>query len=434
MSRAMPADGSHILFEPFSVGGLRIPGRVAKSATSETMASEDGLATERLIGFYGPMAQAGTPLLITGNIYVSRDGQATPNQMGADADDKIAALGRLTAEVHRHGSLIFAQLSHCGRQVVPPFIGRREAVSASDVKELMTGTKPRPLDLDEIRRIVEDFASAALRCKQAGFDGIQIHGGHGYLVSQFLTPYTNRRTDAYGGALDGRTKFLRDIHRAIRDRVGTDYPVILKLNGSDWLPLRPGLKTRELVEIAVLMEREGIDAVEITVGHYESGFPMVRGSFGRCLRAMVKGSVRYLPFPRRQLVTAFWPLIALASNLIWRRREGYNLDYAREFKAALSIPVICVGGFATRAAMAAAIESGACDAVACARAFIADPYFYRHLREGEGARPACVFCNACSGGSGAEPLDCYHPSVRREKDAMLAVATRSVSAPHATTG
>ena len=417
-----------ILFEPFSIGTLAIPGRVIKSATSETMATEDGFATDRHVGFYEPLARAGTPLLITGNIYVGRDGQSTPRQLGADSDDKIAALARLTAAVHRHGALIFAQLSHCGRQVVPPFVGRREAVSASDVKDLMTGTKPRPLGIDEIRRVVDDFGAAAARCKAAGFDGIQIHAGHGYLVSQFLTSYTNRRTDVYGGTLEGRTKFLRDIHRAIRDRVGAGYPVMMKLNGSDWLPLRAGLKTDELIEVAKLLERDGIDAVEISVGHYESGFPVIRGTFGRCLRAMVKGSVRYVPFPRRQLVTLFWPLIAAVSNLIWSRREGYNLDYAREFTAALRIPVICVGGFATRAAMEAAIEGGLCDAVSCARAFIADPFLYRHLRDGGTPRPACVFCNACSGSIGSEPLECCHPKVRREKAAMMGEAAGSTGA------
>ncbi len=423
-----------ILFEPFALGGLSIPGRVIKSATSETMATEDGVATERLVAFYRPMAQAGTPLIITGNIYVSPDGQSTPRQMGADADDKIAALSQLTAEVHRHGSLIFAQLSHCGRQVVPAFIGRTGAVSASDVTELMTGTRPRPLDVDEIRRIVDDFGSAARRCRQAGFDGIQIHAGHGYLVSQFLTPYTNRRTDGYGGALAERTRFLREIHGAIRAAVGADCPVIVKINGSDWLPLRPGLKTAELVEIARILERDGIDGVEVSVGHYESGFPMVRGTFGRCLRAMVRGSVRFLPFPRRVLITALWPLIAALSNLIWRHREGFNLDYARQFKAALGIPVICVGGFVSRDRMASAIAEGSCDAVSCGRAFVADPHLYRHLRDDGQARPACVFCNACSGGSGAEPLDCTHPRVRRQKDAMLAAEIASAPASDPATG
>ena len=197
---------------------------------------------------------------------------------------------------------IFAQLSHSGREVVPAFAGLREAVSASEVTDLSTGTRPRALTVPEIERVVERFGEAAGRCKTAGFDGIQIHAGHGYLISQFLTPYTNRRTDQYGGPLENRVKLLRDIHRAIRARVGGDYPVIMKLNGSDYLPLRAGLKTPELVEIAKIMEGDGLDAVEVSVGHYESGFPVVRGTFGRCLRNMVQGSVRYLPGVRRVLV------------------------------------------------------------------------------------------------------------------------------------
>ncbi|MGB5640237.1 MAG: hypothetical protein WBM63_14030, partial [Sedimenticolaceae bacterium] len=272
---------------------------------------------------------------------------------------------------------------------------------------------------DEIHRIVEQFAAAARRCQRAGFDGIQMHSANGYLLSQFLTPYTNRRHDYYGGSLDRRTRFGREVYRAIRERVGPDFPVIIKMNGADALPLRDGLKTSELVEVALIMEAEGVDAVEISVGHYESGFPMVRGTFGRCLRNMLEGSMAHLPPLRRTLLRLFRPLITMASNLLWKGREGFNLDYAREFKKRLGIPVICVGGFRTRAAMEAAIRGDLCDAVSAGRPFIADPYLYNHLRENQPG-PRCVDCNACVGHLGAQPADCYHPTVRAEKDAMLA--------------
>jgi len=407
------------LFKSLTIGKLTIPGRVVKAATSETRADEDGFATQSHIDFYLPIAKGGTPLIITGNIYVSIDGKSTPMQMGVENDNKIPALSRLVDAVHAHGAKIFAQLSHCGREVVPAFAGLSEAVSASDVTDLSTGTRPRALTVAEIERIVERWGDAAARCKTAGFDGIEIHAGHGYLISQFLTPYTNRRTDAYGGSLENRVKLLRDIYRTIRSRVGADFPVIMKLNGSDYLPLRAGLKTPELVEIAKIMEREGLDAVEISVGHYESGFPVVRGTFGRCLRSMVGGSVRYLPGVRRVLFTVFWPVIAFVFNLIWRPYEGYNLRYARQFKKALSIPVVCVGGFLTRAAMEAAIDQGLCDAVSIGRGFIANPLLYRQLRDGTPG-PRCVDCNACIGCIGTQPVDCYHPEVRAKKDAMLA--------------
>ncbi len=411
------------LFTPINIGKLTLPGRLIKTATAETRASNDGLVTPELIDFYLPMAKGGTPLIITGNIYVSRDGKSAPFQVGADDDDKIPGLAQLVAAVHAHGSRMFAQLNHCGRQVVPRFAGLSEAVSASGVTELVTGTRPRPLTLAEIQRIVERYADAAERCKKAGFDGVQIHAANGYLMSQFLTPYTNRRTDAYGGSFESRVKMLRDVFRTIRSRVGPAFPIIIKMNGSDYLPFRPGLKTHELVEIAAIMEREGVDAIEVSVGHYESGFPMVRGTFGRCLRNMVQGSMSHLPFVRRWLFRLFWPLLAFVFNLIWIRREGFNLPYTQEFKRRLSIPVICVGGFLTREAMEAAIRQGRCDIVSAGRAFIADPLLYRHMRDNEPG-PRCVDCNACIGHLGAQPADCYHPVVRAEKDAMLARLTQ----------
>ena len=414
----MPAD-DRPLFTPIRIGKLALAGRLIKTATAETRASDDGFVTPELIDFYLPMAKGGTPLIITGNIYVGLDGKSAPHQVGADDDDKIPGLRRLTDAVHAHGSKMFAQLNHCGRQVVPRFAGLREAVSASAKTELVTGTHPRALAVPEIERLVARYADAAERCKKAGFDGIQIHAANGYLMSQFLTPYTNRRTDAYGGSVEGRTRLLREVIRAIKSRLGADFPVIVKMNGSDYLPLRPGLGTDELAEIAVILERGGADAIEVSVGHYESGFPMVRGTFARCLRNMVQGSMSHLGFFRRWFFRLFWPILAVVFDLIWTPREGFNLRYTRVFKPKVSIPVICVGGFLTREAMEAAIRNGECDIVSAGRAFIADPLLYRHLRENEPG-PRCVDCNACIGHLGAQPADCYHPRVKAEKDAMLA--------------
>ena len=418
-----------VLFTSFAIGKLSLGGRIIKTATSETRATADGLATRQHIDFYLPMARGGVPLIITGNVYPSLDGKSTPFQMGVDDDGKIPALKQLVDSVHAHGTRIFAQLNHSGRQVISDFAGITEAVSASSVKDLSTGTRPRALTLAEIERIVQRFADAAARCKQAGFDGVQIHGGHGYLVNQFLTPYTNKRTDDYGGSFENRLRFLRDLYRAIRARVGKDYPVIIKLNGSDYLPLRPGLKTQELVRIAKAMEQEGIDAVEVSVGQYESGFPMVRGTFGRCLRHMQSGGVRHLAMWRRIAFSLSWPLLALVCNVLFKGREGFNLHYARQFKQALSIPVICVGGFLSQEAMQTAIEQGHCDAVSVGRGFIADPLLYRHLHDGTPG-PRCVNCNACVGLIGTQPVDCYHPGIRAEKDAMLAALENHGVAGH----
>jgi 2,4-dienoyl-CoA reductase-like NADH-dependent reductase (Old Yellow Enzyme family) len=343
-SSPVPAD-DRLLFTPIRIGTLTIAGRLIKTATAETRATDDGHVTPELIDFYVPIAQGGTPLIITGDIYVGRDGKSAPRQLGADHDDKIPGLERLTAAVHAHGAKVFAQLNPCGRQVVPRFAGLAEAVSASAKTEILTGTRPRALTLAEIEHLVVRYADAAERCRKAGFDGVQIHAANGYLMGQFLTPYTNRRTDAYGGAVEGRTRLLHETIRAIKARCGAGFPVIVKMNGS----------------------------------------------------------------------------VAVVFNLVWRRREGFNLRYTREFKPKLRIPVICVGGFLTRAAMETAIARGECDIVSAGRAFIADPLLYRHLRDDEPG-PRCVDCNACIGHLGAQPADCYHPRVRAEKDAMLARA------------
>jgi 2,4-dienoyl-CoA reductase-like NADH-dependent reductase (Old Yellow Enzyme family) len=406
------------LFRAFAIGRLTIPGRLIKTATSETRGTGDGFVTQELIAFYEPMARGGVPLIISGNLYTSIDGRSTPRQLGADDDRKIPALKQLVDAVHAHGSKMFAQISHAGRQLVPGFAGVSESVSASDVVDQSSGIRPRPLATAEIKRIIEQFGTAAGRCQQAGFDGVQIHAGHGYLISQFLTPYTNIRTDEYGGSFENRLRFLREIVREIRSRVGPGYPVIVKLNGSDYLPFRPGLKTPELVRVAQIMEQDGIDAVEVSVGHYESGFPIVRGTFWRCMRGMLKGSVLHYAPQRRVGFTVMWPLVAIVSSILWRPREGFNLEYARQFKQALSIPVISVGGFLTRQAMEGALAAGSCDAVSAGRAFIADPLLYQHVRD-QTAGPRCVDCNACVGVIGTQPLDCYHPRVRAEKDAML---------------
>jgi len=280
--------------------------------------------------------------------------------------------------------------------------------------------------VEEIKRVITDFGDAAFRAKQAGFDGVQIHAAHGYLINQFLTPHTNRRTDDYGGSIENRFRFLQEVYRNIRDKVGDDYPVMVKLNGIDSLPFRHGLKNKELVDIALALEKEGVDAIEISISHYESGGVVFRGSYHRFLYNYRHSSLfRHLPQTYRWGLGLFWPLIALVCNLLWYRREGFNTRYAKSFTEALSIPVLCVGGFHRRSSMEKALQEGLCDAVTCARSFIADPYFYKHLRENTNG-PKCVYCNACVGHVGEKALDCFYPRVRAQKDAMLAVENRSL--------
>ncbi len=416
-------NNDNILFEPLTLGKLTLSGRVCKTATSETRASEDGFVTDELLEFYEPIAKAGTPLIITGNLYVTDEGKSTYRMCGVDAPDKIPGLKRWADLAHEHGSLLFGQINHCGRQVFARAMGLDSAVSASNVTEKVMGTKPRPLTGDEIKETIKRFADSAQYCMEAGFDGVQIHAGHGYLINQFLSPYTNRRKDDYGGSFDKCMRFLLEVYRAIRERVGDDYPLIVKIGGADALTGRAGLKTSELVEVARVLQEEGLDGVEITVGHYESGFPMIRGTFGDFFKGLMKEGIGFQMTPFRKAgVTLFRHPISWMFNVIWPHYEGFNTHYSLAFKKKLSIPVICVGGFLTRQAATDAINSGLCDAVSVGRAMIADPYLYKHFKEGI-TGPECTFCNGCIARAGRLPVDCYDMEVKEAQKKMLAMAS-----------
>lgn len=413
-------NGAPSLFDPIRIGALEVSGRLFKTATAETRASEDGDVTDELVEWYEILARGGVPLIITGNFFVAREGKSTYRMCAAESDDRIPGLARIAAACHRHGAKVVVQLSHCGRQLIVGHTGVEEAVSASAVFEPMMGAHPRPLRLDELPGVVDAFASAAVRCQAAGFDGVQIHAAHGYLLSQFLTPHTNRRKDAYGGSFENRMRLVREVVQETRRRVGPRFALLLKLNGDDLLPLRKGLHVEETTKIASALVADGIDAVEVSVGHYESGFPMTAGRFDGFYRELgLIGAGRHMDAMRRWSLVRLDRALGALSNRLWPAREGFNLDYARAFKAALTVPVISVGGFRTRAAMERALAEGAADAISCGRGFIADPFLYEHLRNDEPG-PVCDSCNLCLARSGTGPVDCWNPVVRAEKEKLLA--------------
>lgn len=408
-----------LLFAPIRIGTLEISGRLAKSATLETRCTDDGFVTDQLVDYYEQIARGGTPLLITGNAYFDIYSQAVPRQLAADNDDKIPGLKRLVDAVHQHGSKILLQIYHVGRQAVPSRVGRKDALAPSPVFEPTLNVRPRAMTRDEIKKSIQGFADAAARGLEAGFDGVQIHAAHGYLINQFLTPHTNRRTDEYGGTLDNRMRYFIEVYRAIRERVGNDCPVIIKINGSDDLSLRKGLATEELVEVARRMEAEGIDAVEITAGHYESGFTFERGQWKGFFKTVTTvGIGQYQPWYQKGGVRLLAPLLEWWLGRVAGYSEGFNLGYSKQFKRALKIPVICVGGFVHQDAMERAIAEGDCAMVSLARALIADPFLYRHMQEGVQG-PVCDFCNACYARAASLPVDCYNEQVSALKQRML---------------
>ena len=367
---------------PGKIGSLVLKNRIVRAATSETMATEDGEVTDQLVQLYSDLARGGAGLIITGHIYVSRDGQCSPRQMGAYGDAMVPGLKTLTEAVHRHGGIIFAELSHAGSQsVMPNFVPLAPAVSENAIFK----TRAKEMSVADIERVVEAFGSAARRAVDAGFDGIHLHGGNGYLISQFASPRTNRRADDWGGTFPKRGRFFDSVYDAVRQSVGSQFPVTARLGILDAVP--DGLIENEGLAIAKRMAERGLDAIEVSYG--------IMDSYLRNIRP-------YVAVPARRAV-ADWLLPRL-----WRPsgRQAYYRTFARELKSVSQVPVILVGGVRTADVMTDILSSGDADFLAMARPFIREPDLPNQLALGKQG-VTCVSCNMCLSNDGYEPLKCW---------------------------
>jgi 2,4-dienoyl-CoA reductase-like NADH-dependent reductase (Old Yellow Enzyme family) len=408
-----------VLLQPLKIGDMEVAGRLFKAATSETRATADGFVTDELLEFYMPMAEGGIPMIVTGNIGVSKQGHSSGRMMMIDHDDKLPGMRRLVDVVHQRGGKLVAQLNHGGRQTIRRDVSN-PVVSASDVTDLTLGTKPRPLRRNEIPGVVASFADAAARAREAGFAGVQLHFAHGYLISQFMTPHTNRRNDEYGGSLRNRMRLPLEILRAVRHRMGDDFPILAKINCVDSLTFRKGASPDDFLALAKAMESEGLSALELSRAHYESMPPMMSGSYKGWVSTQVRDGIgRGFSAGRKRFALALAPVIDAVSTWSAPKGEGYNLPYAARFKKHLTIPIITNGGFVTRLAMEEAVASGETDAVSCARAIVANPHIFRHISEPFLDAPICQQCNKCVARVGVHRVDCYEETVLKQKIRML---------------
>ena len=345
-----------ILFTPIRIGSVEIPNRFVRSATHEYMAEEDGTPTDRQAEVFRRLAEGEVGLIITGHAYIHPAGKASPRQTGIYDDRFIEPLSRLAAAVRGTPSKIFAQIAHAGRQTKEKLCGC-VPIAPSAVFDPSAKVHPREMTAADIGALINDFVQAARRAEEAGFDGVQIHVAHGYLLSSFISPHTNRRTDEWGGPLENRARILVEIVRGIRTLCGRGFPLIVKLNSTDFLPT--GLSLEDSLAIARILEDEGLDGVEVSGGMAESG----RGSVWTGLRSEAE--------------------------------EGYFIDNAARFKSVLKIPVFGLGGNRTFAVMERNVREGRADLVSLSRPLIRDPYLVRKFRLGEVVKSACISCNKC---------------------------------------
>ena len=344
------------LFEATTINGMKLLNRFVRSATWEGLAADDGSCTPALKDFYVQLAKGGMGLIITSHTYVRPDGMGSPRQLGLSDDQFIPGLREMTDEIHRYHTPVAVELSHAGILANEKITGKTP-VTVSNV-EGCVGSNGRKMTAEDIQEIVEVFARAARRAKEAGFDAIQIHGAHGFLISQFLSPAFNTRTDAYGGPIENRAKVVLEILEKMRSYVGNDFPLLIKMNSEDGID--GGLTVKESLRAALMFQDAGIDAIEL------SGGTVVTGDHCR-------------------------------SNIDSDEKEAYWRKAARIFKEKLSVPLILVGGIRSLRLAEKLYEENYADYFAMARPFIREPGLVARWAAGDLQKATCLSDNLCRG-------------------------------------
>lgn len=350
----------HRTFEPTALNGLRLANRLVRSATWEGLADDDGRVTPPLVELYRELAAGGVGLIISSYLYVEKVGQQSLGQIGADRDDLLPGLGELARAVHERGGRLVGQIVHCGGQADPRRTGLTP-VAPSALDSPGYPVTPRELSAAEVERTVGSFAAAAARLRAAGFDGVQLHGAHGYLMAQFLSPLRNRRSDRYGGSLENRARFGLEVYRAVRSAVGDDFPVMIKLNANDFLE---GSTTEmDACFLARELAAAGIDAIEVSGGTPGSGR---------------LGAAR--PEIREPADEAYFRPQAVAIR-----------------RAAPGVPIMLVGGLRSPEVIEDVIATGTAEYVSMSRPLIREPGLPDRWRRGDPERAACISCLGCFG-------------------------------------
>jgi len=385
------------LFKPGKIGAMPLKNRFVRSATAECLASDDCRITDRYLRAYTQLARGGVGLIITGNYYVHALGRALPRLFVLDKDEVIEDLRKVAETVHGHDTRIVAQLNHGGRQCDPEIIDGIP-LAPSSVRDKLSRVKPRAMSQTEIKEVILAFGDAAGRVKEAGFDGVQIHGAHGYLITQFLSCYTNRRSDEWGGSLENRMRFLVEVYKSMRSSVGPDYPILIKINADDFV--KGGMTPEEGIIVCKKLDELGIDAIEVSGGMLEQGLIYVKGDIPRDLAMR-----------NRNLIERFaLRLMEKSLRELARFEEGYFLPQAAAIKKSVKVPVIAVGGIRRRATMEQALQSGQADFISMCRPFIRQPNLVNLMQKGKEDPITCANCNRCSLEIAAHynPMKCYY--------------------------
>ncbi len=324
------------LFEETEINGMTLPNRFVRSATWDGLATDDGACTARMVDLLTELAKGGVGLIITGHAYVHQNGKHQDWQLGIHRNNLIPGLKKLTDKVHEQGGRIVLQLGYGGFY--------------------LSKLRLRNLTLSDIQDMARDYGQAALRVKKAGFDGVQIFAAHGFLLSQFLCPRYNDRTDEYGGSVENRARTLLEVTRAVRDAVGTRYPVLAKINCRDFV--ENGLTLKDSLEVGAMLEKAGIDAIELS------------------------GGLLNLPNLMKEGIDS-------------EEDEAGFKNEAKAFKERISTPLLPVGGIRSFSVAEKLIEEGYADYISMCRPFIREPSLINRWKSGDRKKTTCISCNNC---------------------------------------
>ncbi len=372
---------ANLLFTPFKLGAIRLRNRVIRAAAFEGMCPGNSPSDE-LLNFHRELAAGGVGMTTVAYAAVDRSGLSFPHQLLL-RKEVVPELKRLTDSVHREGAACSIQIGHCGNMAKASLAGSRPMAPTSRIN-LYGPTFPRAMNRNDIQNVVRSFGNAVHLARESGFDAVEVHAGHGYLISQFLSPYTNRRKDEFGGSLDNRARFMRLVTEEVKKAAGNDITVLVKMNMRDGFP--GGMEIDESLEVARMLERAGADALVLS-GGFVSKTPMY------ILHGVMP--VRILAhYMENRLLKIF---VRLFGNQLIKAepfKEAYFLEDALKFREQLKLPLVYVGGLISQEKINEVLDKGF-EMVAMARALIKDPAFVNKLLHQELSRSACDTCNYC---------------------------------------
>jgi 2,4-dienoyl-CoA reductase-like NADH-dependent reductase (Old Yellow Enzyme family) len=392
------------VFEETEFAGLKLKNRIIRSATFEAMGDKSGRPSAKLAKLYVRLARGGVGAIVTGAVSVQQSGKLAPHSIMLDSKEPIEDLRAMVSAVKEFGTPIIVQLVHAGGQTNRATTGT-DLVGPSQKKYAFYSAETRELTEAEIQEIIQAFVKAIQRAQQVGFDGVQLHAAHGYLLSAFLSPRVNKRKDRWGGNTENRVRIIDEIVRTARKEVGT-YPILVKFSAYDGD--KDGVVLEEGMKIAQLLEKAGIDAIETSCGSADDGFNHMRVS-----NVPTEALLRLIPRIRdgspmtRLFYKATMPLIVKR----WSPLHNYNVQGAQEIKKQVNVPVIVVGGIRNINDIRNVITEDKADYVSMSRPFIIEPDLVNKFLAGEQEQSKCIDCGYCLFGVADAPLRCYYKKV-----------------------